>query len=697
MKARFSIRTRLILVFGLLILSAISALQITAMIIVKKTIIAKVNTELKDKADDTAKLINERILSFLNTISTIARRDTIMMDGISCEEKDRSLIKEVEFYDEIDAFGICNKSGYAWVTDGNSLDVSDRQYFISAMKGKAYVSEPMVSHINKGIYVYFSVPIFDDGKKLTGVLYARVYAEGLSNMISDITIGETGDCYVIGMSGNTIGDHDLNVVKSMENSMQKAKTNPDFVSIAAFEKKSLDSRESGTGYFMWNGEENIASYGIIEYTGWRVILSAPVNEFLGIIGTLRNTMYGIAALILIVAVIIVYLNARKIVKPINATVSALKNISQGEGDLTVRLPLTGNDEITELSQYFNQTIEKIADSVRAVGKSSITMQDVGDELASNMTETSSAVYEISTNIAGIKKQMLSHASSVVAVGSSLQVMAETIENVDNHIAVQTKNVENSSQAVNYMVSNIQLVASTVENNLKTLEELNDATGQGKKIIAETVDLSKSVAESSEVLLDTSAVIENIAAQTNLLAMNAAIEAAHAGEAGKGFAVVAGEIRSLAEESGTQGKNITAILKGLKEKIAKVNDAALSAERRFDAIFHLADKTQNQERNIMDAMREQNSGSEQIVQAMKQIENMTREVEKSSKEMLNNSNLVAGEMKRLGTMSDSIANSMNEMAAGAEQISKAVNEVSGISLTNKHSIENLVSEVGKFKV
>lgn len=180
-------------------------------------------------------------------------------------------------------------------------------------------------------------------------------------------------------------------------------------------------------------------------------------------------------------------------------------------------------------------------------------------------------------------------------------------------------------------------------------------------------------------------------------MNAAIEAAHAGEAGKGFAVVAGEIRSLAEESGTQGKNITAILKELKEKIAKVNDAALSAERRFDAIFKLADKTQSQELHIMDAMREQSNGSDQIVQSMKQIETMTHEVEKNSKEMLANSNLVADEMKRLGTMSDAIANSMNEMAAGAEQISKAVNEVSSISLTNKHSIQNLASEVGKFKV
>ena len=697
MKARFSIRTRLILVFGLLILFAISVLQITAMVIVKKTIISKVNTELKDKADDTAKLINERILSFFSTITALARREAIMRNDMSCEEKALSLIKEVEFYNEIDAFGICDRLGRTWITDGNNLDVSDRQYFLSAINGKPYVTEPMISRIDKRLYVYFSAPIYDESKNIIGVLYARVYAEGLSKMISDIVIGETGDCYVIGLSGNTIGDNDLEVVKSLENSMQKAKTNPEFESIAAFERQALDSKESGTGYFTWKGQKNIASYGIIEYTGWRVILSAPVNEFLGIIGTLRNTMYGLAALILIAAIVVVYLNARRIVKPINATVLALKNISQGEGDLTVRLPLTGNDEVTELSQYFNQTIEKIADSVRAVGKSSVTMQDVGDELASNMAETSSAVYEISTNIAGIRKQMLSHASSVVAVGSSLQVMAETIENVDKHIAVQTRNVENSSQAVNHMVSNIQSVASTVENNLKTLEELNDATGEGKKIIAETVDLSKSVAESSEVLLDTSAVIENIAAQTNLLAMNAAIEAAHAGEAGKGFAVVAGEIRSLAEESGTQGKNITAILKGLKEKIAKVNDAALSAERRFDAIFQLADKTQNQELHIMDAMREQSSGSDQIVQSMKQIETMTHEVEKNSKEMLANSNLVADEMKRLGTMSDAIANSMNEMAAGAEQISKAVNEVSGISLTNKHSIQNLVSEVGKFKV
>ena len=166
--------------------------------------------------------------------------------------------------------------------------------------------------------------------------------------------------------------------------------------------------------------------------------------------------------------------------------------------------------------------------------------------------------------------MLNHTSSVVAVGSSLQVMSNTIEKVDGHIAVQIQSVENSAQAVHLMVSNIQSVADTVGNNLQTLEELNTATNQGKRIIAETVELSKAVAESSEILLDTSSVIQNIAAQTNLLALNAAIEAARAGEQGRGFAVVAEEVRKLAEQSREATERIQVTLNEMNRAVEDIS-------------------------------------------------------------------------------------------------------------------------------
>ncbi|MGP1458643.1 MAG: methyl-accepting chemotaxis protein [Treponema sp.] len=384
-------------------------------------------------------------------------------------------------------------------------------------------------------------------------------------------------------------------------------------------------------------------------------------------------------------------------KPLISVSGMLKDIAEGDGDLMVRLPIKGRDEITELSQYFNKTLEKIGASVRAVGGNAKVMQDIGDELNASTIETASSIRQISSHIDEVKNQMTTHASSVVAVGASLQVMMKTIEDLDAHIKTQTETIDSSSLEIKHMVSNIRDVAEVIQNNLKTLEELNRATDMGKTVIGETVGLSKAVDDGSEVLFETSVIIQNIAEQTNLLAMNAAIEAAHAGETGKGFAVVADEIRKLAEESNTHGKHITLILKDLKEKITRVNESAVSVAAQFDNIFTLAEKTKVQEQSIMSAMQEQSSGSGRITQAMQTIGEMAHNAKNNSHEMLNGSNLVAAEMDRLGKMSDNIANSVTEMAAGAMQINSAVEEVTEIAQKNKASIENLSNEVKKFKV
>ncbi|MGP1458602.1 MAG: methyl-accepting chemotaxis protein [Treponema sp.] len=400
---------------------------------------------------------------------------------------------------------------------------------------------------------------------------------------------------------------------------------------------------------------------------------------------------------LIASMLLAFVFSHMIVKPLRLAVDALKNISQGEGDLTVRLPINGSGEVAELSEYFNRTIEKIYAVIKSMARGSSDMAKTGSELAHNMDGAAEAIDAIGGNIEGVKKQIMSHATSVLAVGSSLQVMKNTIEILDANIETEAEAVAESSEAVEFMVSNIKNANTVIQNNLKSLEQLNTEADKGKSVIAETVTLSKSVDESSEILLETSAIIQNIAEQTNLLAMNAAIEAAHAGESGKGFAVVADEIRKLAEESDSHGKHITQILRELKDKIKRVNGSALAVARQFDSIFELVETTKEQERMIMTSMTEQTAGSEKIVNAMEQIDGMTRNVKDSSHQMLTGSALVSDEMARLSAMSDSIAGKMNEMANSVLHINASVKEVSALTRKNTDSIALLSSEVRKFKL
>lgn len=459
------------------------------------------------------------------------------------------------------------------------------------------------------------------------------------------------------------------------------------------------------------GKANIL--GLPYLTGYQAIIDKQKNvigiRFIGIPISeidviIKNVMsdfiqnLSIALLVLFfLSIISSVLISRSITKPLVQTITILKDISEGEGDLTRKIEVKSHDEVSDMAKYFNLTFDKIRNLVALVRSQSNSLLILGENLSSNMTETAAAINEITANIQSIKNQTLSQSASVTETSATMEQISKGIDKLNQLILDQSANVTESSSAIEEMMANIGSVTKTLVKNSENIKQLTFSSEAGRKVLDIITLGIKDVAKESDGLMEIGQIIQNIASQTNLLSMNAAIEAAHAGDSGRGFAVVADEIRKLAESSSTQTKTISTVLKRIKDSIAIIIKYSEDVATKFNTIENEVKIVTEQEDGIRRAMEEQNEGSKQVLEAITILNEITQKVQASSIEMLTGSKQVSKEAVNMNMITQEISGGMNEMASGAEQMTVAVNAVNELSLENKVSIDSLINEVNKFKI
>lgn len=424
---------------------------------------------------------------------------------------------------------------------------------------------------------------------------------------------------------------------------------------------------------------------MVERNDGTVFLGIVVNRALpmGLIGT-------------VVGIYDFFMLMSAIRKRLSFIISAIKNAATGNYVID-KLRVQSRDEFGLLANDVNYFVSNTRNLISSIHRAVEVSRSNMALLDGNIKKSTQTIGDAMNSIGSVKSEVMNQAAGVEETQSTVNNIASMIHSQDSNIENLASSVTQASAAIEEMVANIHSVSEILKRNTNTVTALGNAASEGQRTVENAVSVSKRIYQESEGLLEASEIIKHIAEQTNMLAMNAAIEAAHAGDAGRGFAVVADEIRKLAEDSSAQSLSITARLKELGTSINEVSDNTQQVEKQFDVIYEFANSVQDQEMVIMRAMQEQTEGSGQVMEAMKMIHEITYEVNDSSTVVLQGSKEIGTEMRRLVDVTTSITDSMNDMAQNANDVTQVLATINDSVSENMMVMNELVEGVSVFKV
>ncbi len=454
--------------------------------------------------------------------------------------------------------------------------------------------------------------------------------------------------------------------------------------VEAFPVKDFSGKTVGVLVSARNISKQLMSSSIVEGQ-----VNSNVKSFILIFA-------AVMALMLIVSAVTGYLIVRLITIPITKIDVSLKEIARGGGDLTTKLEISSSDEIGSLAQSFNSFISTLKDMIMRIKESVSTTIAVKTDLYNHVEDTVSAVTEITANIENTIKSIKSLENTVAEAGYSTGDIRKEVEELDQVVRKQADAVTNSSTAVNQMVASIHNVASITASKQETTGKLLDNTEKGELVIASTTKAISAIETNIESILGMVSIINNISAQTNLLAMNAAIEAAHAGEAGKGFAVVADEIRILAENAAANAKDIKTEINTIIDRIKEAVEAGNKSSKSFSEISREVRSVYNAFSEILATTSELSEGGTEILKSVEILNTVSSDVNRSSGNISGNIDRVNDSIKQVEMISLEVSGAINEIGEGASEIGRIIDKVTAATDRVSQESARLKSETDKFR-
>jgi len=666
-------KTSFVLTFTLAIVSIVTVVFISLTLVfffnLRSKTYQQVEAVVTAHIEHTKDNITNTLAIYENLLlHTAAGVSALLRDGqVSPEYVNRYLSSMWKYTPEVEYLYFFNNNLWSspngfWATYPEWDDMEDsynnttRPWFTNAQQnpGKIIYEEPYVDELSGKITITLSTVVFDENQHAIGVIAADILVTKLNEIIQASLTFPQEPFYLVNKEGLYITNIDVAAV--MKNNIFSEELFAPF-RINALTTDSFSTTQDGVSFRSVR----------IPDVGWTIVSAIPVSIIFAEVNQfIRNVAIVSFIILIIIAAALAFLIYRYLAFPLRS----INRIAEGLAamDFTVSISKFRSDEIGDIQYALIKIRDSLKESIDSLNQNLIKIKEDEKQLNTVIAESSESVGLISGSMETIQGESKTQLQTLRQTRSHIDEIVKSIDTLNDAVNTQASYIGDSSASIEQMVANIESIRLTMHNSKGAMEALGTSSQTGHSMLIRLSNEVKKIYEQSSTLQNANKTIADIAAQTNLLAMNAAIEAAHAGETGKGFAVVSGEIRKLAELSTRQSNNISDEIKKMEEEIGSITSVCSETVKSMEAIFTEIKALNNSVSILNTAVDEQASGGSRILSSLKNIQQTTGNVRDGSETIHRQSNFIQQEAGRLQHITENVTQQVDEVKTASTNIS-----------------------------